>query len=114
MGANLVVKANILIHTLPKMPFRSVFAPVGLLFFECGEECLGDRVIERCAACGKGLLNAILLQKFAEGCGTILPAPITVKGQIFRITSILISAAESGCDKTGTGCAGYPIPYDFT
>ena len=114
MGANFIVKTDIFIHTLSKVPLRSIFTPVGLLFFECGEECLSDRVIERCAACGKGLLNAILLQKFAEGCGTILPAPITVKGQIFRITSILISAAESGCDKTGTGCAGYPIPYDFT
>ena len=114
MGANFIVKTDIFIHTLSKVPLRSIFTPVGLLFFECGEECLGDRVIERCAACGKGLLNAILLQKFAEGCRNVLPTPITVKGQILGITSIFISAAESGCDKTGTGCAGYPISYDFT
>ena len=62
----------------------------------------------------KGLLNAILLQKFTKCCGNILPAPITVKGQTLRIASFCISSTESGCDKTGTGCAGYPIPYDFT
>ena len=61
----------------------------------------------------KGLLNAILLQKFTKCCGNILPAPITVKGQTLRIASFCISSTESGCDKTGTGCAGYSIPDDF-
>ena len=42
---------SILIHALPKMPFRSVFTSVGLLFFKCGKECFCDRIIERCAAC---------------------------------------------------------------
>ena len=112
MWANLIVKTDIFIHALSKVPFRSIFAPVGFLFFECGKECLCDRIIERRAACGKGLLNAILLQKFTKCCGNILPAPITVKGQILGITSIFISAAESGCDKTGTGCAGYGAGLD--
>ena len=31
----------------------------------------------------------------------------------FRIASFCISSTESGCDKTGTGCAGYSIPDDF-
>ena len=113
MWANLIVKTDIFIHALSKVPFRSIFAPVGFLFFECGKECLCDRIIERRAACGKGLLNAILLQKFTKCCGNILPAPITVKGQTLRIASFCISSTESGCDKTGTGCAGYSIPDDF-
>ena len=113
MWANLIVKKDIFIHALSKVPFRSIFAPVGFLFFECGKECLCDRIIERRAACGKGLLNAILLQKFTKCCGNILPAPITVKGQTLRIASFCISSTESGCDKTGTGCAGYSIPDDF-
>ena len=113
MWANLIVKTDIFIHALSKVPFRSIFAPVGFLFFECGKECFCDRIIERRAACGKGLLNAILLQKFTKCCGNILPAPITVKGQTLRIASFCISSTKSGCDKTGTGCAGYSIPDDF-
>ena len=50
-GGELIIKTDILIHALPKMPFRSVFTPVGLLFFKCGKECFCDRIIERCAAC---------------------------------------------------------------
>ena len=71
MWANLIVKTDIFIHALSKVPFRSIFAPVGFLFFECGKECLCDRIIERRAACGKGLLNAILLQKFTKCSCTI-------------------------------------------
>ncbi len=63
-----------------------------LPLFECGKECLCDRIIERRAACGKGLLNAILLQKFTKCRGNILPAPITVKGQALRIASFCISS----------------------
>ena len=36
---------------------------------------------------------------------------LTVGGIAALVVSLLFCHA---CDKTGTGCAGYPISYDFT
>ena len=43
-----------------------------------------------------------------------MPAPVTMKSQVFRIVPLLISHAKSGCDELCTGGAGDLIPHDLT